>query len=165
MNLEDYIENIPDFPKNGIIFKDISPLLASKYPQTIEKMAALLEPELVSTIDAFVGIDARGFIFASGLAMYFKKNLVMVRKGGKLPLPHEEIEYSLEYGTAKLSLKNGVGKVIIVDDVLATGGTLKAAADLCTRAGYEVIDFAVLLNLTYLNDFRWNNLRVKSLFE
>lgn len=160
--LEHYIHNVPDFPKPGILFRDISPLLATKFPETIEAMATLYSDEELAKIDAFAGVDSRGFIFAASLATKLNKQFIMPRKGGKLPPPYEEATYHLEYGTATLQLKKGTGRVIIIDDVLATGGTLKAAADLCARAGYTVSGFATLINLAFLNDFEWRGLTCRS---
>lgn len=160
-----YIEAVPDFPKPGVVFRDISPLLASHFPQAVDAMAALFRPEDLSEVDSFAGIDARGYIFAAALAARLDKNFVMPRKGGKLPEPFVEKEYALEYGVARLQIKRGSGRVIIVDDVVATGGTLKAAADLCHDAGYKVVGFAALIDLTFLNDFTWKGLKVRSLIQ
>lgn len=157
-----YVTAVPDFPKPGVMFRDISPLLAEKFPQAVDEMAALFAAECLAEADAFAGIDARGYIFAAGLAARLGKNFVMPRKGGKLPAPFAEKEYSLEYGAAKLQLKPGRGSVIIVDDVVATGGTLYAAADLCVEAGYKVAGFAALIDLAFLNDFSWRGMHVRS---
>lgn len=126
-------------------------------------MSALLNKEELEDIDAFAGVDSRGFIFAAALASHCKKQFVMPRKAGKLPSPYAEKEYALEYGHAKLQLKHGTGNVMVVDDVLATGGTLKAAAELCIEAGYTVKGFLTLIDLKYLNDFSWNGLRARAL--
>lgn len=155
----------PDFPKPGILFRDISPLLAAQFPRAVADMAGLFTAAELAAADAFAGIDARGYIFAAALAARLDKNFVMLRKGGKLPQPYVEKEYALEYGTAKLQLKAGTGRVIVVDDVVATGGTLAAAADLCRDAGYTVTGFAALIDLVFLNRFIWNGLRVRSLIQ
>ncbi len=160
--LKQYIEATPDWPKEGVNFLDISPLLAEHFNETVQAMKELFTAEELDDIDAFAGLDARGFIFAAALASATGKNLVMPRKGGKLPPPFHEQTYDLEYGQATLQLKPGKGNIAIVDDVLATGGTLKAAADLCTDAGYKVKHLAVLINLAFLNDFEWDGLKPRA---
>jgi len=162
-SLKHYIASVPDFPKPGVVFRDISPLLAEKFPETITAFANLFSADDLAQIDGFVGVDSRGFIFAAALAVACGKNFIMPRKAGKLPAPYAETEYDLEYGTAKLQLRHGTGNVIIIDDVLATGGTLRAAASLCVEAGYTVKGFAVLIDLKFLNDFSWNGLPCRSL--
>ncbi len=195
---EHLIATTQDWPTQGVLFRDISPLLAQRFPETIEAMAQCVIPapgpaqsaargqapagisqasggaglrrgDTLSDIDAFAGVDARGFIFAAALAQKFGKNLVMIRKGGKLPPPSLHESCTLEYGTATFELKPAIPKpdgsaprIIILDDVLATGGTLRAAADLCARAGYDVVGLAVLINLAFLNNFEWRGLRVKA---
>lgn len=168
MNQEDlslYIDSIPDFPQPGVMFRDISPLLATKFPEVINAMATLFTAEELKSIDGFAGVDSRGFILAAALATHCRKNFIMPRKAGKLPEPYAEKEYALEYGSAKLQLKHGQGNIIVIDDVLATGGTLKAAADLCVEAGYAVQGFATLIDLKFLNDFEWNGLKVRSVIQ
>lgn len=161
--LKEFITPVKDFPKEGILFYDISPLLAHRFPQTIEQMAALYDSEFWRTVDVIAGIDARGFLFASALAMHMKKQLVLVRKPGKLPPPVSRYEYDLEYGSDALEMKAGIGKVLIVDDVLATGGTLCAAANLCAHSGYEVSGFATVIDLAHLHNFSWQGITPKSL--
>lgn len=162
-DLKLYIEDVVDFPTKGVTFRDISPLLAKKFPETIKAISGLLAREELNEIDAFAGVDSRGFIFAAALASFCNKQFVMPRKAGKLPQPYAEKDYALEYGTATLQLKHGKGNVIIVDDVLATGGTMKAAAELAEEAGYTVKGFVTLIDLQFLNDFSWKNMTVKSL--
>lgn len=164
-DLKTYIEDVADFPAKGVTFRDISPLLAQKFPETIKAMAALLSPDDLEEIHAFAGVDSRGFIFAAALASLCNKQFVMPRKAGKLPQPYAQKDYALEYGTASLQLKHGKGNVIIVDDVLATGGTMKAAAELAEEAGYTVKGFITLIDLKFLNDFSWKNMTVKSLMK
>ena len=163
--LEHYIDHTPDFPEPGVVFRDISPLLAQKFPETIDAMINLFSPVELEAIDAFAGIDARGFIFASAMAANTGKNLIMVRKGGKLPPPASRHEYTLEYGAAAMELKHGAGRIAIIDDVVATGGTLEAAAELCQKAGYSVYALAALLDLQYLNELAWNGLKPRSVIQ
>jgi len=162
MNYKDYITEISDFPKPGVSFKDISPLLANKqiFKNAIEEMGNLVVSSLpqafqlsIKTVpDYWVGIDARGFIFASALSMHIGGGVMMCRKSGKLPPPVISEEYELEYGTDSLEIKPGRGSVIIVDDVYATGGTMKTTDNLCKKAGYNVIGKLVLIDLLYLHD-------------
>lgn len=163
--LEQMIALTPDFPKEGVVFRDISPLLSQRFNDVIDVFSNVFTVSEIKHVDAFAGIDARGFIFASALAARHGKNMLMIRKGGKLPPPSLQASYSLEYGSSVLELKPGAGgKVIVLDDVLATGGTLAAGADLCTKAGYEVMALAALLDLRFLNDFSWNGMRARSVW-
>jgi adenine phosphoribosyltransferase len=156
-NIEKYIKDVSNFPKPNITFKDISPLLSSNYfYEAINDMSSLIEIP-----DYWVGIDSRGFIFASALSIHTKKGMIMCRKKGKLPPPVISESYSLEYGEDTLEIKPGVGKVVIVDDVYATGGTMKAVEKLCEKAGYTVIDKLVLIDLKYLN----RDTNIKSLIQ
>jgi adenine phosphoribosyltransferase len=143
---KNYINDVPDFPKPGIIFKDISPLLKSnEFGNVIVDMRSLVEKP-----NYWVGIDARGFIFAAALASR-SGGLIMCRKKGKLPPPTIQETYSLEYGEDILEIQKGTGTVVIVDDVYATGGTMNAVENLCTKAGYTVIDKLVLIDLKFLH--------------
>ena len=147
MLYEDYITEVPDFPVKGVNFKDISPLLANEeaFDNCIEDMG-----EMVEIPDYWIGIDARGFIFASALSIYFGGGIVMCRKGGKLPPTVFSHSYETEYSEDTIQIKQGSGTVVIVDDVLATGGTLQAANYLAGTAGYDVIDNLVLIDLLYV---------------
>jgi adenine phosphoribosyltransferase len=148
MNFKSYIREIPDFPKQGVSFKDISPLLKSTwFPYAIHLMAGQVKHP-----DYWIGIDSRGFIFASAIAGTTDGGLIMCRKKGKLPPPIVSQSYSLEYGEDTLEIQPGTGKVVIVDDVYATGGTMNAVEQLCIKAGYEVIDKLVLIDLKYLHE-------------
>ena len=161
-DLARYIRDIPDFPQPGILFRDISPLLRSHFRETIDAFAALFTVDELKSVDAFAGIDARGCAFAGGLAQALGKGMGMIRKKGKLPPPVHAAEYTLEYGSASVEVAPGSGTIIIIDDVLATGGTLSASATLCRDAGYSVLGIAVLINLAFLNRFDWNGMRARS---
>lgn len=164
MELKNYIRDIPDFPKKGILFRDISPLLRNSDALTF--VATEFGKKMqIESIDAFVGIESRGFILASLLAGHFNKGFIPLRKAGKLPPPVVEESYELEYGSATLEMAPGQGQVVIVDDVLATGGTLQAAINICERAGYSVANVAVLINLTFLNQMLFRNQKILSLVE
>ncbi len=146
MNWKTWIQEVPDFPKPGVTFKDISPLLRSgHFPSAVQEMKNLVEPP-----DYWVGIDSRGFIFASAFAGQ-GGGLILCRKKGKLPPPVVREEYELEYGSDILEIQPGNGKVVIVDDVYATGGTMQAVERLCSQAGYDVIDRVVLIDLKFLH--------------
>jgi len=155
-----FITEVPDFPIEGISFKDISPLLANEemFGEVIVEMRNLLYTKRIP--DYWIGIDARGFIFASALSILYNKGLVLMRKRGKLPPPTVSASYALEYGEDSLEMAPGSGNVIIIDDVLATGGTLRAAQKLCENAGYKVVDVGVLIDLKFLHD---DDISVKSI--
>jgi len=153
MNLLDYLPGVPNFPKPGIMFRDISPLLGNPkaFRYAIEQLAKLAKDWEYSHI---VGIESRGFIFASALAHHEHKSLVLVRKPGKLPLMTHKEAYGLEYGNDSLeiqasSLPQG-SKVIIVDDVLATGGTILACTKLIGRVGANTVGTLCLLEIVGL---------------
>jgi len=148
------IRNVPDFPKAGIQFKDITPLLADArlFSGCIDLLTEGLTPE---SVDAVVGIDARGFIFAAAAAVKLQAGFVPVRKKGKLPYQTHEEAYDLEYGTATVAvhvdaLKPGA-RVLLIDDLLATGGTAAAAAALVKRLGAEILQISFLIELKFLN--------------
>ncbi|MDK2886846.1 MAG: adenine phosphoribosyltransferase [Thermosipho sp. (in: thermotogales)] len=154
MNLRDYIRDIPDFPQKGIIFRDITPLL--KNPEAFKKaIDSLCEKLEKLDFDLIVAPEARGFIFSGALSYKLNKGFIPVRKPGKLPFKVISEKYSLEYGTAELQMHSDAiekgQKVIIFDDVLATGGTAKALKNLIEKSGGEVVAMAFLIELTYLN--------------
>ena len=151
--IEGAIRNIPDFPKPGIQFKDITPVLADArlFPGCIALLTANSKP---GTVDAVVGIDPRGFIFAAASAVKLQAGSVPVRKKGKLPYQTHEQAYDLEYGTASIAvhvdaLKPG-SRVLLLDDLLATGGTAAAAAALVQRLGAQILEVAFLIELSFL---------------
>lgn len=148
---EKLIDSIPDFPKAGVTFKDISPLLGTKLDEVITEMGKEIN---WSEIDVVLGIESRGFILGSALAIKYGKGFLPIRKKGKLPPPVIGEEYALEYGTDKLEMRvnNNKLKVVLVDDVLATGGTLKASLKLCERNNYDVKAVSMLINLKFLNN-------------
>ena len=160
MSYKDYIKEIPDFPIEGVNFKDISPLLAD---YRTFRSAVVDMGRLVKNPNYWVGIDARGFIFASALSVMHGGGIVMCRKVGKLPPPVTRKRYQLEYGTEWIEMKEGRGTVVIVDDVLATGGTLQATNDLAKMVGYDVVDNLVLIDLQYVPRLEIFDLEVKSL--
>ena len=163
-----YIKEVPDFPIDGVSFKDISELLGNQetFRSAVKDMGNLIEPHPSDEKpDYWVGVDARGFIFASALSIIFGGGVLMCRKRGKLPGPTVSYKYKTEYSTDELEMKSGNGKVIIVDDVLATGGTLQTVNNLCRAAGYLVIDKLVLIDLQYVPRVAWFTSEVKSLIQ
>lgn len=166
MNYKSLIRDVPDFPIPGVLFRDVSPLLADAqaFHQVAEDFGQMLN---LDEVDLFVGIESRGFIFAAQLAAHFKKGFLPLRKAGKLPPPVIQKSYNLEYGQATLEMAPAakVARVVICDDVLATGGTLNAALELCSKSGYQIEDILVLINLTFLNQMKFKNESVKSLIQ
>ena len=156
------IRDVQDFPKPGILFRDISPLLKSHFAATIEALDGLLMEVEWRAIDAVAGIESRGFILGAALALRRGKGFVLVRKQGKLPPPVVDVSYALEYGSGVLEMQRGQGRVLLIDDVLATGGTLSASADLCLRAGYSVAALSVLIDLKLVVDYRWRDLPLRA---
>lgn len=146
-----HVRDVPDYPKPGVLFKDITPLLgdADAFGSVVEAMAATFGP-----VDKVVGIEARGFILAAPVAYEIRAGFVPVRKQGKLPSATFAEEYELEYGTATLEVHQDAfapgERVLIVDDVLATGGTARATASLIHQAGAQVVGVAVLMELSFL---------------
>jgi adenine phosphoribosyltransferase len=146
-----HVRDIPDYPRPGVLFKDITPLLgdADAFGAVVEAMAATFGP-----VDKVVGIEARGFILAAPVAYEIRAGFVPVRKKGKLPAATFAQEYELEYGRATLEVHQDAftpgEQVLIVDDVLATGGTARATASLIQQAGARVVGVAVLMELSFL---------------
>lgn len=159
------ISDVADFPRPGILFRDISPLLRDHLEVTMQAMDALLSEEEWSGIDALAGIESRGFILGAALAVRRGKGFVLVRKQGKLPPPVVDVNYELEYGSGVLEMQRGQGRLILVDDVLATGGTLTASANLCERAGYQLTSLAVLIDLGILANYSWHDLSVRRVIQ
>ena len=154
MNLTDYIKDIPDFPKKGILFRDISPLLKSPegWSKVMTQLGLLCE-EL--TPDLIVGIESRGFIVGSALATSQKLGFVPIRKKGKLPGNLLGVDYTLEYGKDRLEIQSdalqGNPRVLLVDDLLATGGTVNASAKLIEKAGGQLVGCGFIIELNELN--------------
>jgi adenine phosphoribosyltransferase len=149
----DWIRDIPDFPKPGIVFKDITPMLGN--PQAFRAVIDRLAEAFVGrSIDTVAAAEARGFIFGAPLALALGAGFVPIRKPGKLPYATLALEYQLEYGTDRLEMHNdaiGPGRrVLLLDDVLATGGTMSACRDLVQQAGAEVVACAFVLELSVL---------------
>jgi adenine phosphoribosyltransferase len=146
------VRDVPDYPQTGVVFKDITPLLADgkAFAAVIEALAETYGP-----VDKVAGIEARGFILAAPVACRIGAGFVPIRKQGKLPGVTFAQEYDLEYGTATIEVLTDAfapdDRVLVIDDVLATGGTARASADLVQRAGAQVTGLAVLLELSFLN--------------
>jgi len=161
------VRNVPDFPKPGIQFKDITPVLQNPrlFAGAIDLLAAGHAP---GSVDAVVGIDARGFIFASAVALKLRAGFVPVRKKGKLPWQSHEQSYDLEYGSNTIAIHTDAvhpgSKVLLVDDLLATGGTAGAAMALLKRLGADVVEARFLIELAFLNGRqRLNDTKVSAL--
>jgi adenine phosphoribosyltransferase len=155
--LERLVRDVPDFPAPGVLFKDISPVLADHdvFDAVIAELAASGRDATGSAVvDKVVGIEARGFILAAPVALTLGAGFVAVRKKGKLPAATHEVTYNLEYGQATLEMHRDAfepgDRVLVVDDVLATGGTVAATLELIGRAGAQVTSVAVLIELGFL---------------
>ncbi len=152
-DLKSKIRDVPDFPRKGIVFKDITTLLkeAAAFREAVDKLAERYRDKM---IDMVVGVEARGFIIASPLAYKLGSGIIPIRKKGKLPAPTHRASYQLEYGEDELEIhRDAFGRgdrVLIVDDLLATGGTSLAAAELVNRLKGEVVELAFLIELTFL---------------
>ena len=157
MNLKEKIDEYPDFPKKGILFRDFSPILRdpSSISYVVEEFSKYFHPK---DFDIFAGIESRGFLFACAMALHYKKGMIMIRKKGKLPGKTERISYKIEYGKDVIEIqKNSLRKgqrVIICDDLLATGGTAKASAKLIEKMGGKVSGMAFIIELTELGGMK-----------
>jgi adenine phosphoribosyltransferase len=154
MDLKEFIRDVPDFPKPGILFKDITPLLSD--PAAFGFAIARLSAHYATQpIDAIAAAEARGFLFAAPMALELRKPLIPLRKPGKLPYKTRSFKYDLEYGTAELHIHidgvNPGANVLLVDDVLATGGTMAAACKLIEQSSAKVAGCAFLMELDFLN--------------
>ncbi|RKG29934.1 adenine phosphoribosyltransferase [Acinetobacter tianfuensis] len=148
-----HIRSVQDFPKPGICFFDLTPLFLGQLGPLTDALIASIPAEQMAQVDSFIAVEARGFVLASLLAQRTGKGLVLVRKAGKLPPPVVGVGYSLEYGMDRLEMSAEIQgqKVIIVDDVLATGGTLKAVKELAHKCGHEILGASIFLDLPDLH--------------
>ncbi len=152
--IDSFIRDIPDFPKPGILFKDITPLLQSPagLRQSIDQLAELVDP---SDYDIVCGVESRGFLFGTPLATKLDKGFIPIRKPGKLPWKTASQSYELEYGTDTIEIHidavEGAPRVLMVDDLLATGGTMEAATKLIRHIGGEPVACCFVVELTFLN--------------
>lgn len=165
INYKDYIKVVENFPVHGVTFRDISPLLKECFNQAIDEFCSLFLKEEWESVDYVTGIESRGFILAAAIAYKMKKGFVMIRKSGKLPLPEASYTYSLEYGDAKIEMHNGAGNLMIVDDVLATGGTLQAAYKLSKKAGYTIKLLGALVDLKLVKEFHIEGMGCRALID
>ena len=153
MNLKEHIRGIPDFPKPGILFYDISTLLrdADAWQATVDQLAEIVRPYKPTVL---AGIESRGFLFAAPLALKLGCGFVLLRKPGKLPGKTTSVDYSLEYGHDRLEIQTDAfspgARVVVVDDLLATGGTLRAGIELLRKLEANVVAAAVLIELTFI---------------
>jgi adenine phosphoribosyltransferase len=153
IRLEDWVRDVPDFPQRGVLFKDITPLLQDSvaFHATMDRLAAHYAGAGIETV---VGVESRGFIFGAPLAYLLNCGFVPVRKFGKLPSQTVSVEYALEYGTNVVEMHTDAirpgQRVLIVDDLLATGGTVSAAMELVEKLGGHIAGIAFLVELTYL---------------
>jgi len=165
MQLENYIKDIVDFPKKGIVFKDISPLLANPkaFARVIDNIASKYS---TSTVDKIVGLDARGFIFGASVAYKMGVPFVMVRKPGKLPDQCISVDYQLEYGQNTFEMhENSIqinDKVLIVDDLLATGGSVKAVTQLIRELNANIVALECVIELGFLNARRSIDIKINA---
>jgi adenine phosphoribosyltransferase len=154
INLKEFIRDVPDFPKKGVVFKDINPLL--RHPDAFHYLINLWYSRYEKkNIEAILAVESRGFIFSSALALILKVPLVLIRKPGKLPSNTIQEKYDLEYGTDALEIQVDAlpkkANVLILDDVLATGGTAAGVVRLANRVGAHVFEVTFLIELTFLN--------------
>jgi len=154
MNLKDFIRSIPDYPKKGILFRDITTLIKDEkaFTETIDQ---ILEKSKKFKFDKIAAIESRGFVFASAISYILKKPFIMLRKKNKLPAEVHSVDFELEYGTATIEVhKDSIKKnesILIIDDLIATGGTAEAAAKLVEISGGKVASFIFVINLFDLN--------------
>jgi adenine phosphoribosyltransferase len=148
-----HIRSVQDFPKPGICFFDLTPLFLTQVGPLTDALIASIPAEQLDAVDSFIAVEARGFVLASLLAQRTGKGLILVRKAGKLPPPVVGVGYSLEYGMDRLEMSAEIQaqKVIIVDDVLATGGTLKAVKELAEKCNHEILGASIFLDLPDLH--------------
>ena len=171
MNLKDFIRSIPDYPKKGILFRDITTLIKNEkaFSETINQ---IVERSKKVKFDKIAAIESRGFVFASAVSYVLKKPFVMLRKKNKLPADVHSIDFELEYGTATIEVhKDSIDEndnVLIIDDLIATGGTAEAAAKLVEISNAKVAAFIFVINLFDLggsNDLVKNNYKVENLID
>ncbi|MCY3019015.1 MAG: adenine phosphoribosyltransferase [Planctomycetota bacterium] len=154
MNLKKLIRNVPDFPKKGIVFRDIMPLIGNA--QALRYVVdAMFVHYFGKRVDKVVSAEARGFIFGPALAYHLGAGFAAVRKPGKLPYKSKQITYALEYGTDTLAMHEDAIKkgehVLLVDDLLATGGTMAASAQLCASMGAKIVGMCFVIELSFLH--------------
>ena len=171
MNLKDFIRTIPNYPKKGILFRDITTLIkdADAFEECINQ---IVERSKKYKIDKIAAIESRGFVFASAVSYLLKKPFILLRKKNKLPADVHSVDFKLEYGTATIEVhKDSINKnekVLIIDDLIATGGTAKAAAELIEISQGKVADFIFVINLLDLNgckNLRKKNYNIENLIE
>jgi adenine phosphoribosyltransferase len=160
--LKNLVVEIADFPRPGILFRDVSPLLRLRFRETVDAVDALFSEQEWGAVDVVAGVESRGFIFAAAMAQRRGKGFVPIRKKGKLPPPVIDIAYDLEYGSGVLEMQTGQGRLLLIDDVLATGGTLGASAALSRQAGYGVCGVGVLVDLGMAPGLRCEQHEVRS---
>lgn len=148
-----HIRTVQDFPKPGICFFDLTPLFMNNLALLTDALIASIPEEKLAEVDSFIAVEARGFVLASLLAQRLNKGLILIRKAGKLPPPVVGVGYSLEYGMDRLEMAADISaqKVIIVDDVLATGGTLRAVKQLAAKCQHDVLGVSIFLDLKTLH--------------
>jgi adenine phosphoribosyltransferase len=167
MNLKDKISEYPNFPKKGILFRDFSPILKdpSALSYIADEFTKIFHPK---DFDLFAGIESRGFLLASILSVRYNKGMIMIRKAGKLPGKTTKLSYKIEYGKDTIEIQKEVIKegqrILICDDLLATGGTAKASAKLIEKVGGKIMGFAFIIELTELEGIKGiNKYKCKSL--
>ena len=171
MNLKEHIRSIPDYPKKGILFRDITTLIKDEkaFAETINQ---IIDRSKKFKIDKIAAIESRGFVFASAVSYLLKKPFIMLRKKNKLPAETHSVDFELEYGTATIEVhKDSINKndsVLIIDDLIATGGTAEAAAKLVEMSGGNVVAFIFVINLFDLDGSNFlikNNYKVENLID